>query len=98
MKFCQEKSTYILPMYHGFLEKKQLFSSQRVFKTGKYLKICCAHSKTPSVIRFSISKICPTAAIEYMFHRRLPFLASYLNGSNTNLALMLRSDEFHRNM
>jgi hypothetical protein len=90
VKFCQEKSTYILPIYHGFLEKKQLFSSQRVFKTGKYVKICCTHSKITSDIRFSISKICPTAAIECIFHRILPFLASYLKGSNTNLALMLR--------
>jgi hypothetical protein len=29
LKLCQEKSTYVLPMYHGFLEKKQLFSSQQ---------------------------------------------------------------------
>jgi hypothetical protein len=29
LKFCEEKSTYILPMYHGFLEKKQFISSQQ---------------------------------------------------------------------
>jgi hypothetical protein len=38
LKFCQEKSTYILPMYHGFLEKKQLFSSQQCIKNWEIFK------------------------------------------------------------
>jgi hypothetical protein len=32
----------------------------------------------------------PTAAIECVFHRILPFLASPFNGSNTHMALMLK--------
>jgi hypothetical protein len=48
------KTNIFFPCIMDFWRRKNYLAHNNVFKRGKYLKGCCAHSKTTSVIRLSI--------------------------------------------